>query len=51
VTRYIVRSGDSLWTVAGHVAPNKDPREVVDALDEARHGAPLLAGETITWQR
>lgn len=51
VTRYVVRSGDSLWTVAGHVAPNKDPREVVDALDEARRGAPLLAGETITWQR
>jgi Tfp pilus assembly protein FimV len=51
VTRSVVRSGDSLWTVAGRVAPNQDPREVVDALDEARHGAPLLAGETIVWQR
>ncbi len=51
VERYIVRPGDSLWTVAGHVAPNQDPREVVDQLAEARHNSPLLVGETIVWQR
>ena len=51
VSRTVVRSGDSLWTVAGRVAPDKDPREVVDALEDARDGAPLLAGETIVWQR
>jgi hypothetical protein len=46
-----VAPGDSLWTVAGHVAPNEDPRPVVDALAEARHDAPLLVGETIVWQK
>ena len=51
VVRYVVRPGDSLWTVAGRVAPDEDPRPVVDALEQARHGAPLLAGETIVWQR
>ncbi len=51
VTRTVVRSGDSLWTVAGRVAPGQDPRAVVDALQQARHDAPLLAGETIVWPR
>ena len=50
VTRYVVRSGDSLWSVARRVAPDRDPRPVVDALAEARQGSPLLPGETITWQ-
>jgi hypothetical protein len=51
VVRYVVRPGDSLWTVAGHVAPHEDPRPVTDALAAARHGARLLVGETIVWQR
>jgi len=51
VARYVVRPGDSLWTVARHVAPGSDPRPVVDALAAARHGAPLLIGETVVWQR
>ena len=51
VVRYVVRPGDSLWTVAGRVAPNEDPRPVVDALAQARHDAPLLVGETIVWQK
>jgi hypothetical protein len=51
VIRYQVQPGDSLWTVAGHVAPNEDPRPVMDALAEARHDAPLLVGETIVWQK
>ncbi|MGZ4314210.1 MAG: hypothetical protein ACXVRS_00105 [Gaiellaceae bacterium] len=51
VVRYVVRPGDSLWTVAGRVAPGKDPREVVDALAQARHGTSLQVGETIVWQR
>jgi hypothetical protein len=50
VTRYVVRSGDSLWSVARRVAPDRDPRPVVDALAEARQGAPLLPGETVIWQ-
>jgi hypothetical protein len=49
VTEYVVRSGDSLWSVARHVAPDRDPRPVVDALAAARQDAPLLPGETIEW--
>jgi hypothetical protein len=45
----VVRSGDSLWTVAERLAPGQDPRPVVDALSEARHGAVLTPGETIRW--
>jgi len=51
VVRYVVAPGDSLWTVAGHVAPDDDPRRVVDALIEARGSQELLAGETIVWPR
>jgi hypothetical protein len=51
VVRYVVKPGDSLWTVAQHVAPRSDPRPVVDALAAARHHSPLLVGETVVWQR
>ena len=44
-----VRPGDSLWTVAERLAPGEDPRPVVDALAQARRGAPLLPGETVRW--
>jgi hypothetical protein len=45
----VVRPGDSLWSVAGRLAPGADPRPVVDALSEARDGAPLVPGETVEW--
>ena len=45
----VVESGDSLWTVAERLAPDDDPRPVVDALSEARHGTVLTPGETISW--
>ena len=48
-TSYIVQPGDSLWTVAAAVAPDTDPRRVVDALDAARDGRPLVPGERVTW--
>jgi hypothetical protein len=44
-----VRAGDSLWTVAERLAPGEDPRPIVDALSEARHGTVLTPGETISW--
>jgi LysM repeat protein len=47
---YVVQPGDSLWSVAEHVDPADDPRQVVDELSVARQGAPLLPGETIVWQ-
>ncbi|HEY3669375.1 MAG TPA: hypothetical protein VGN51_00435 [Acidimicrobiia bacterium] len=45
----VVEPGDSLWTVAERLAPNDDPRPVVDALSSARHGTVLTPGETISW--
>jgi hypothetical protein len=45
----VVRAGDSLWTVAERLVPGTDPRPVVDALSEARHGTVLTPGETISW--
>lgn len=45
----VVRPGDSLWTVAQRLAPGDDPRPIVDALSEARHGTVLTPGETISW--
>ncbi len=45
----VVRPGDSLWTVAERLAPGDDPRPVVDALSDARHGTVLTPGETISW--
>jgi hypothetical protein len=50
VTRYVVRPGDSLWTAAHHLAPDRDPREVVDGLVHARGNGPLMAGELLRWQ-
>jgi hypothetical protein len=45
----IVRQGDSLWAIAQRLAPGEDPRPIVDALSEARHGVPLVPGERIEW--
>jgi hypothetical protein len=45
----VVRPGDSLWSVAERLAPDSDPRPIVDALSEARHGTVLTPGETISW--
>lgn len=45
----VVRPGDSLWTVAERLAPGDDPRPIVDALSEARHGTVLTPGEIISW--
>jgi hypothetical protein len=49
VAEVVVEPGDSLWSVAERLAPGEDPRPVVDALADARRGAPLLPGETIRW--
>ena len=49
VDTVVVEPGDTLWSIARRVAPDADPREVVDALVQARGTAALLPGETITW--
>jgi nucleoid-associated protein YgaU len=51
VTRYVVHSGDTLWSAARHLAPGADPREVVDALMQARGDRALMPGEVLRWQR
>jgi nucleoid-associated protein YgaU len=43
----VVRPGDTLWSIASRVDPDADPRPLVDAMSEARNGAPLQLGETI----
>jgi nucleoid-associated protein YgaU len=47
----VVDPGDSLWSIAEKLEPGEDPRPIVDALAEARGGAPLIPGETIVWPR
>ena len=49
VVRHVVEPGDTLWSIANDLAPGRDPRPVVDALSRARHRAPLVPGETVTW--
>ena len=44
---YVVRSGDTLWTIAKRIQPTGDVRPLVDALAAARDGRPLQPGERI----
>jgi hypothetical protein len=47
-TAYTVEAGDTLWAIARRVAPDRDPREVVDQLvrDNRLHGS-LQAGQQL----
>lgn len=44
-----VQSGDTLWSIAGRVAPNRDPRVEVADLQKVNHlnGAGLAAGQVL----
>jgi LysM repeat protein len=35
--RYVVRPGDTLWSIARGLAPSEDPRPLVDAIAAANH--------------
>lgn len=45
---YVVRPGDTYWSIAVAMHAPGDVRATVDRLVASRHGAPLRAGETIT---
>jgi hypothetical protein len=49
VRTIVVQPGDSLWSLAHELAPERDPREVVDALVEARGTSSIAPGETVSW--
>jgi nucleoid-associated protein YgaU len=44
---YVVRQGDTLWSIARHLSPEGDPRPVVDSLS-ADNG--ISAGELVPGQ-
>lgn len=48
-TSYVVRQGDTLWSIAERVAPGQDPRPVVDALAAANGVDPgaLVPGQAL----
>jgi hypothetical protein len=50
VVEVVAQSGDTLWSIAERVAPESDPREVVDALASQRGTADVRAGELIQVQ-
>lgn len=44
-----VRAGDTLWSIAGRVAPNRDPRDEVARLQRINHlgSVDLAAGQVL----
>lgn len=44
---WLVRPGDTLWSIAAELAPGADRREIVQRLSERNGGAGLLAGQTL----
>jgi LysM domain len=49
VRTIVVRPGDTLWGIAGRLAPGEDPRPVVDELAAASGDRPLVPGQTLRW--
>jgi hypothetical protein len=46
--QYVVQPGDTLWSIAATIAPDADPRPVVDALRAANGGPDLEVGTRLT---
>lgn len=44
---HVVQPGDTLWSIAGKVAPGADVRLTVDRLVELNGGAPLEVGDRL----
>ena len=47
-TEYVVRPGDTLWSIAAALAPGRDQRPLVDELAHQLGSAALYPGEQIT---
>lgn len=45
---YLVRPGDTLWSIATRVDPDGDPRPLVDRLVAERGTSTLMVGERVT---
>jgi len=45
--RYVVRAGDTLWSIASAYEPNADPRPLVDALQAQLRGGVLEPGDVL----
>ena len=48
-TGYVVRRGDTLWSIARHLSPSGDPRSIVDSLsaDNGISGGELVPGQVL----
>jgi LysM repeat protein len=46
---YVVREGDTLWSIAQRVAPGEDPRPLVDAITVANgvDAGAIVPGQTL----
>ncbi len=44
---YIVQPGDTLWALAESMAPNSDPRPLVDRMADRNGGTSLQAGQRL----
>lgn len=44
---YVVEPGDTLWSIAGEIAPGTDVRVTVDRLVERNGNAPLAVGQRL----
>jgi hypothetical protein len=44
---YVVEPGDTLWTIARRLAPDDDPRPVVDQLRSAHGDVELQVGDRL----
>lgn len=48
---YVVKPGDTLWSIAQELDPTGDPRDLVDRLADAAGGASLVPGQRIELPR
>jgi len=51
VQSIVVHPGDTLWSIAERLAPNSDPRAVVDHLASTLGTSSVQPGEVIRWPR